>query len=569
MLVRARSPFDGQSRVRAVAQTCVCFLLASSVVIPAFGDVRDPFPDPRPATRAAAVARVAGEAPTALGCLTPRIQELTGSRLGAGPAVRRALALLQHRSYSGVEEIAIASDGTPVAYTIEPSAFDRISPTDFDGDGTPDLVEQVVEGLDRARTLLVDQLHLPAPHDLDVVLLELGTGLEGYLVARNDGATIVLDGSSGADGDTIRNAAVHQYAHAVAKAAGPGMSPEWGEALATWATLESNGPPDAVTAGLISTRLARLDAGLLSRDLELAAGNAVWFAFLEEAYGLAAVSVTAEELAQGGSTEAALDRALSRVSDDDLAAAFREFHLWSVLVGPRADLYHFKFAASLEAPRFASTAEGLPALSVQSDPAIAPWGGTQIRIVPDDAEGGLGVRFEGEFRASWEVDLLLTDATGTMRRLALELTPEGWGEVTVPLDGVVEALLLVRNVGSEDGAPHRYTYAAHRERAYPLEIVSFAARHRGDSVDIHWETSSEQELVGFNVLRVRENGGAEVVVNPVWIPALGNLDERTSYQIEDRGVEAGVTYIYRVQAITVDGLTSLSEPVVVRRPATP
>jgi hypothetical protein len=206
---------------------------------------------------------------------------------------------------------------------------------------------------------------------------------------------------------------------------------------------------------------------------------------------------------------------------------------------------------------------------VQSDPAIAPWGATQIRIVPVDTDGGLGIRFEGGFRATWEADLLLTDATGTLRRLALELTPEGWGEVTVPLDGLVEALLLVRNVGSEDGGSHRYTYAAHRERAYPVEIASFAARHLGDAVDLRWDTSSEQELVGFNVLRTRDDGGAEIVVNPVWVPALGALDERTSYQFEDRGVEAGVTYIYRVQAITVDGLTSLSEPAVVRRPATP
>jgi hypothetical protein len=548
---------------------CVCFLLASSVVVPAFGSVRDEFPDPRPATRAAAVALVAGDARTPLGCLTPRIQGLTGSRLGAGPTVRRALVLLQQRSYSGVEEAVFASDGTPVAYTIEPSAFDRISPTDIDGNGTPDLAQRVVEGLDQARSLLVDQLHLPAPHGLDVVLLELGADLEGYLVTREGGATIVLDGSSGSDGDAIRNAAVHQYAHAVADAAGPGMPREWGEALATWATLELNGPPDGITAALISNRLERLDAGLLSRDLEFAAGNAVWFAFLDEAYGLAAVSVTAEELAQGGSTADALDRALGRVSDDDLAAAFREFHLWSILVGPRADAFHFTFAEKVAAPRFASTTEGLPALSVQSDPAIAPWGAAHVRIVPDDAEGGLGIRFEGGFRATWEADLLLTDATGTLRRLALELTPEGWGEVTVPLDGLVEALLLVRNVGSEDGGSHRYTYAAHRERAYPVEIASFAARHLGDAVDLRWDTSSEQQLVGFNVLRVRDDGGTEVVVNPVWIPALGELDERTSYQYLDRQVEAGVTYIYRVQAITVDGLTSFSEPVVVRRPTTP
>jgi hypothetical protein len=266
MLVCAFSPSRRPSRLLAAARMCVGFLLAASVVIPALGAVRDEFPDPRPATRAAAVALVAGDAPTPLGCLTPRIQGLAGSRLGAGPAVRRALVLLQQRSYSGVEETVFAPDGTPVAYTVEPSAFDRIPPTDGDGDGTPDLVQRVVEGLEQARSLLVDQLHLPAPQGLEVVLLELGADLEGYLVARDGGATIVLDGASGADGDAIRNAAAHQYAHAVADAAGPGMPREWSEALATWVTLELNGPPDGIITALISMRLERLDAGLLSHD---------------------------------------------------------------------------------------------------------------------------------------------------------------------------------------------------------------------------------------------------------------------------------------------------------------
>jgi hypothetical protein len=355
----------------------------------------------------------------------------------------------------------------------------------------------------------------------------------------------------------------------VADAAGPQMPREWGEALATWTTLDLDGEPDGVTAALLSTRLERLDEGLLSRDLELAAGNAIWFVFLAEAYGLSAVSVTAQELARGGSAAAALDRGLRRVSDDGLAAAFREFHLWSILVGPRADRFHFSFAGRLAGPRFASSADGLPALSVQSDPAIAPWGAAQIRVLPDAGDGGLGIRFEGEVSASWEVDLLLIDDDGSLRRRALELTDEGRGERTVPLDGVAEALLLVRSLGSEDGAAHRYTYAVHRERGYPFEITSLEARQRADGVDVCWDTGSERELIGFNVLRFREGGGPAVVVNPVWVPALGEPGEPTSYQLADRSVEPGVSYVYRVQAITVDGLTSLSEPLEVHPPETP
>ena len=80
---------------------------------------------------------------------------------------------------------------------------------------------------------------------------------------------------------------------------------------------------------------------------------------------------------------------------------------------------------------------GLPALSVQADPAVAPWGATQVRIAPDVHEGGLSLRFEGEIDARWEADLLLIDAVGTVRRLALEPSPEGWAENTVPLESMV------------------------------------------------------------------------------------------------------------------------------------
>jgi hypothetical protein len=543
--------------------------LFAALASTALAAARDPFPDPRPATRAAALALVAGESPGTLGCLTPRIEGWAGSRIGTDPAVRRALALLRHRSYSGVERSVAAADGTTISFTVEPSAFDRISPADADGDGTPDLVQRVVEGLDGARTLLVERLRLPAPVSLRVMLLELGAGPEGYLVADQSGMTAVLDVSPAGGGDAMRHAAAHQYAHAVARSSGPALAREWAEALATWTTLEVGGMPDGIMAGLLSARLERLDEGLLARDLELAAGNAIWFAFLYEAYGPAAVSLTVRELALGGPVDVALDRAIGHVSNDNLAAAFREFHLWSTLVGPRSDRFHFPFADRLSGPRFASSTRGLPALSVQADPAVAPWGATLVRVVPEVGDGGLGLRFEGEYDARWEVDLLLTDEEGVLRRMALDLAPEGSGEATVPLDGVAEALLLVRNLGSVDGAPHRYTYAAHRERGYPVEIASFEARPDGDDVELEWETASEHDVLAFNLLRVREDGRSEVVVNPVWIPAVGEPEAPTVYHFVDGGAEPGATYVYRVQAITTSGMTSLSEPVIVRLPASP
>ena len=506
--------------------------------------------------RQAPVAVPPGAGPSALGCLTPQLQ---------GPSSARALALLERHAFPRIARRGFAADGTRIAYTDEPGAYDRVALADLDTDGTPDVVQRVAEGLAQARSLLVDRLALAPPAALEVVLLELGASLSGYAVSGGAGVTIVLDGSP-ADGRAVRRAAIHQYAHAVALTAGPAMPRGWGEALAAWAVLVLEGEPDAATTALLGARLERLDAGLFTTDADLAAGNAAFLAFLDEAHGPAAVGLAVQELATAGASASALERAIVRATGRDLAATFRDFHLWSLLVGPRADRLHFSFAERLGRPRFASTAEGLPALSVHADPPVAPWGAAHVRLVPDAVDGGLSLRFEGEYGAAWEADLVLVDGEGVLRRLALDITAEGSGTSRVPLQGVVEAWLLVRNLGGEDGAAHGYSYAAHRERGYPVEIASFQAVDLGDGVDLSWDTASERDLVGFNVLRTTPGAASETVVNSVWIPALGEPDATTSYQFLDREARRDVTYVYRVQAITLDGLTSLSEPFVLRRP---
>ena len=84
-------------------------------------------------------------------------------------------------------------------------------------------------------------------------------------------------------------------------------------------------------------------------------------------------------------------------------------------------------------------------------------------------------------------------------------------------------------------------------------------------VELRWETLSEQDLVGFNVLRSREDGGVAVAVNPVWIPALGDRMNSTAYHYLDATAEPGIAYVYRIQGITKHGLTRRTEAVVVRR----
>jgi len=556
---------SGKRQAKRLVATTLALILA----IPAALAADREFPQRQPVTRTQAIEQLQAGSPAERSCLTPEIQLVRTSRSGGRPAPGPALGLLRWSTPAGETRIERA-DGLRVRYTQAPGLLDRIDPTDTNGNGRPDVLTATLAGVDAARDLLVDRLELPAPQQLELLLVELGDDLDGYTVptlARVAGSTVVLDATPTLGVPGARRTAIHQYAHAVALALDGRFSPSWAEAFATWAVLAIEGGPDETTLQQLDRRLGRMTDGLLSQSLDLAAGNALWLAFLDEAYGPAAVRMTITELARGAAVMDALDRGLRGATGDDLATAFREFHVWSLLVGGRSDRQHFSFAERLTAPGFASAADGLPALSVRADPAIGSLGATQVRLSPERSEGGLRVHFEGEFDGRWQVDLLLVGEHGGLRRHPLPLT-DGRGESTVPLNGLDSAMLLIRNLSADAGS-HRYTYAAHHEKSYPFELAALETHNAialGSAVEILWTTASEQDLLGFNVLRSREDDGSTVAVNPIWIPALGDGSGATTYRFLDRTAEAGVPYLYRIEGITRTGLTSLSDATPVVRP---
>jgi hypothetical protein len=170
------------------------------------------------------------------------------------------------------------------------------------------------------------------------------------------------------------------------------------------------------------------------------------------------------------------------------------------------------------------------------------------------------LRFEGDLGTRWEADLLLFDGEGRIRRLPVNLA-DGDGGETVALQGIEEVFLLVRNLGGDDAISRTYTYAAHLDAAYPFEIARRSVERLDDDDArlVSWETISERDLVGFNVLRSRAGSDTAVTVNPVRIPALGEPDYATSYSFVDRTALRGVPYVYRIEAITRDGLTTTTE----------
>ncbi len=518
----------------------------------------------RSGARLQAVATLSATAPDSPPCLTPVVQSIRSERQRGTAAVRRSLAALANDPALPSERVVSDGDGSAVRFTTDRSAFDRVDVVDDNVNGRPDAVDEALSGIARAQQLLVGQLELPNPGAVELVLGRLGSDVEGVSVpfaGRQARIHIWLDPAGGRGAAALRRAAEHQYAHAVATAAG--LDPAWGEAFATWTALAIEGSPDDRTLAFVAKRFAEQGAGLVVDELDLASGNAAWFAFLDESYGLTAVKLAVEELGRGGSDQAALDRAMRRATGDSVDAALREFQVWSLLVGPRDDARHLSFAARLPGPAFAASLESLPALSIQADPEIGPMGSASVQIRPGERNGGLTIRFEGDLAARWAADLLLVRNDGELHRVPLSLDAEDAGEMSVPLQDVREVLLLVRNLDAEGRPARRYSWAADFEPGFPTEFGALHADRAGEDggAMVSWETTSERGLLGFNVLRARSDRSDAMRVNPVWIPSLGESSGPASYSFFDATAEPGVAYRYHVEAVTLEGLASRSEAV--------
>ena len=521
------------------------------------------FPVARPATRLQAVAALSAGATLPNGCVTPLAEATERDPARTTGAARRALALLQADRPLAGERRYVSADGIVVRYATDRTALDRLDAPDADGDGVPDLAEAAAAGATAVRNLLVRRFDFPAPGTIEIVLARLGSGVDGLLATTRDGRRIAFVDPMLRGIDGVRRAAAHQTAHAVAEALAPAIPAAWQEALATWATLTVD-PGDDRALALLATRHARLDAGLEATTLDVAAGNALWWAFLHEAYGPTTLRLAMDELTKGGPSPAAFDRALRRSAGSGFAEALREFHVWTVLTGGRDDRRHFALAARLPSPALAQRVEGLPAVSILGEPALGPAGLAQFGLRVSETNGGILVRFEGEAEARLAADLLLVGTDGSLRRVPIAMDPSGRGEAALPLQGTSEILLLARNLEGDDTTPRRFSWFATADPAYPWEPGAVVAEALPDGgVQVRWETASEAAVLGFNVLRRREGDAEALRVNPVWVPAVGDRGTPAQYAFVDTSALPGLGYEYRVEAVTPLGLSATSDPAAV------
>ena len=81
------------------------------------------------------------------------------------------------------------------------------------------------------------------------------------------------------------------------------------------------------------------------------------------------------------------------------------------------------------------------------------------------------------------------------------------------------------------------------------------------SVEVEWETASELDTVGFNLYRSQSSDGPYDQINDRMIPASPDPLIGGEYSYIDEGVEANLTYYYRLEEIDSAGNSTYFGPI--------
>jgi hypothetical protein len=117
----------------------------------------------------------------------------------------------------------------------------------------------------------------------------------------------------------------------------------------------------------------------------------------------------------------------------------------------------------------------------------------------------------------------------------------------------------------EDDVTHNFDrwHTTHRKPA-PLAVTlaSFTASPLRGSILLTWETATETDLLGFNLVRADNPEGERLLLNEDLIPCRmpGSLVGAT-YELEDHSTVPGVTYFYWLEAVDHYGESRFHGPV--------
>jgi hypothetical protein len=139
----------------------------------------------------------------------------------------------------------------------------------------------------------------------------------------------------------------------------------------------------------------------------------------------------------------------------------------------------------------------------------------------------------------------------------------GGGEDAVDLDGdgdldFVSVAPRINEFGDIDGNRLIVYSNGSVQPPLPVELARFTASTSGESVDLRWSTTSEDNNAGFDVERSTDG---ETFTTIGFEPGVGTTEEAQSYRFVDGDAPFSTTLFYRLRQVDTDGTFEYS-PVV-------
>jgi len=94
-------------------------------------------------------------------------------------------------------------------------------------------------------------------------------------------------------------------------------------------------------------------------------------------------------------------------------------------------------------------------------------------------------------------------------------------------------------------------------QALAVDFLSFDAAAKSEGVVLRWETASEIDNEGFNLLRSSDSSGVLEVINAQLVPAEGGPGFGAVYEYVDSAVKAKTIYYYVLEDVDTSGSATL------------
>jgi hypothetical protein len=508
----------------------------------------------------ASLAALAGRDPLPVPCATTILEAMDRVEHPVAGGIRTAAAAPPALDNA---RLSVTPDGRfAIRYPGIPVALGSLS-VDRDRNGHPDLVDRISESLQAARSFLVTRHGYPpvSPNSgaLEVFIMRIGHGLEGYTISARDGAGrpvprfIVLD-SDLAD-DRVMAAVLHQLAHASLMHLSAHRVPWWAEATASYLSVSSTGDYASASRAL-TARLVASDRSLTNDGLLLMRGSLLWPQFLADRTGdpFLVRRVWQEIDADGGGVVTALERTLVHTASWSLRDGFREYVAWNLFTGTLDEGRHYSIGGRLPDALIETLESGLP---FQIDPieSIQPLGSLAFSLRGDGRKGDLNLEIlaeDGEPAA----DLFASYRSYGPDRVLLPVSMDasGTGRIALPWSDLNELWIVLRNESTTPGNASRFRVRGTHDPYGPFDLASFTARSLGPALQLEWTTASEKGLLGWNVRRGDNPEGPFVRINSVAVPAFGDSSSEIGYVFVDESLRPGRRYYYLLEGLTSLGL---------------